>query len=72
MGMISGRRMDNPVEGERGWGTAMESVYEVCFTLFRLWTGIIMVIVGGGGSVIKLIFLVLLAVFNAWFQACFQ
>ncbi len=29
VGMISGRRMDNRVEGERGWGSAAEQIYEV-------------------------------------------
>lgn len=29
VGMISGRRMDNRVEKERGWGSSAESVFEV-------------------------------------------
>lgn len=29
IGMTSGRRMDNRVEGERGWGAAAEGIFEV-------------------------------------------
>lgn len=29
VGMISGRRMDNRVEGERGWGASAEGIFEV-------------------------------------------
>jgi hypothetical protein len=29
VGVISGRRMDNRVEGERGWGAAAEGIFEV-------------------------------------------
>lgn len=29
VGMISGRRMDNRVEGERGWGCSSEGIFEV-------------------------------------------
>ena len=29
VGLISGRRMDNRVEGERGWGAAAEGMFEV-------------------------------------------
>ena len=29
VGMTSGRRMDNRVEGERGWGCSAESIFEV-------------------------------------------
>jgi len=29
VGMISGRRMDSRVEGERGWGSAAEQIYEM-------------------------------------------
>jgi hypothetical protein len=33
VGMISGRRMDSRVEGERGWGSAAEQIYEVCLEI---------------------------------------
>lgn len=29
VGMTSGRRMDNRVEGERGWGCSAEKIFEV-------------------------------------------
>lgn len=36
VGMISGRRMDNRVEGERGWGAAAEGIFEVCCSTLAL------------------------------------
>lgn len=29
VGMISGRRMDNRIEGERGWGVTTERIFDV-------------------------------------------
>lgn len=29
VGVISGTRMDNRIEGERGWGASAENIFEV-------------------------------------------
>lgn len=39
VGMISGRRMDNRVEKERGWGSSAESIFEVSHFHIDLTTG---------------------------------
>ena len=36
VGVFSGTRMDNWVEGERGWGSTGEGIFEVCFKLTQL------------------------------------
>lgn len=35
VGVMLGTRMDNRVEGLRGWGVPSETIFEVCLTLFR-------------------------------------
>lgn len=35
VGMISSRRRDYQVEGERGWGSSSEIIYEVCYQTNR-------------------------------------